>query len=172
MVLGREWRGSRNEPLSPRAVFAGSETEKGIASICREYGILTIDTDQYYVDALQDIARESGLTLCQVSLTEREKTERYIGIRAKLAEREIELVPEVRADLIRLRKRVTQAGIAVVLPLSSDGRHCDFAPTVMLGLGRWMKDEQAVPTRPVDPEEKRMLEQATRRYARPREDWD
>jgi hypothetical protein len=164
MVAAREWRGSRSEPLSPRQVF-----EEGIAPLCRTYGVTTVETDQYYIDALQDIARGFGLMLSQVSLSAQEKTERWQGIRARLEDGEVELVDAVRGDLVRLRKKITATGVHIVLPLTGDGRHCDFAPVVMLGIGRWLKDEE--PTKkPADPEGKRMLDASMRRYARPRED--
>ncbi len=163
MVLARQWIGTREEPLSPRSVL------REIALECRRYGVRTVESDQYSVDAIADLAREKdvGLNVVSMPLTEREKVERYLGIRAKLAEGEIELVPEVRADLLRLKRRPTQAGITIVLPLTSDGRHCDYAPTVMLGLGRYLRDvEPSQPTR--DPEAERMLRAATKRYAPPR----
>lgn len=164
MVFADERAGSRNEPLSPRAVFRDL-----IAPTCLAYGITSVDTDQYYVDALQDIAREFGLVLVQTPLTEREKTERYLGIRTKLEEGEIEIPEAVQEDLQRVKKRVTQAGVKIVLPVTSDERHCDYAPTVMLGLGRYLRDTDA-PKKEDDPEVVRMRNAALRRFGRPRED--
>lgn len=162
MVLAREATGSRAEPLSPRQVF-----QDAIVPECRRYGITSIDTDQYYVDALQDIAREFGISLVQVPLTEREKTERYLGIRARLEDGQVELPWEVREDLQRLRKRITQHGISIVLPSTNDGRHCDFAPTVMLGIGRYLRDLE--PEKPKeDPEAERMRKAVELRYGRKR----
>ncbi len=162
MVFARQCTGSRDAPLSPRQVF-----EETIAPACVRYGVTSIDTDQYYVDALQDIAREFRLSLVQTPLTERQKVERYVAIKAKLEEGEVELVPDVRSDLQRLQKRVTQNGVAIVLPMTGDGRHCDYAPTVMLGIGRYLRDV-APPVKKQDPETVKMLAAATKRYGRGR----
>ena len=165
MVHASQRTGSKSAPLSPRAVFADV-----IAPECLRYGIKAISTDQYYVDALQDIAREFGLSLVQEPLTETQKTQAYLGIRTKLEEGEIELPAEVREDLQRLKRRVTQAGVTIVLPVTSDGRHCDYAPTVMLGLGRYLRD--TVPaSKTEDPEVVRMRKAVEARFARPKEDY-
>ena len=164
MVQALQETGSRDNPLSPREVFRST-----IAPLCRRFGVTRIETDQYYVDALQDIAREFGLYLDQHTLTDREKTERYLALKTKLDEGELEFPPNVKADLQRLRKRVTQAGVQIVLPLTADGRHCDFAPTMMLGFGRYLRDaEPADDKKPMDPEAVRMLKAAEERFGRKR----
>ncbi len=160
MVLARQATGSRAVPLSPREVFRDV-----IVPECNRYNVTSIDTDQYYVDALQDIAREFGLSLCQTPLTEQEKVERYIAIKTKLEEGEVELVNEVRSDLQRLQKRVTKTGVTIALPSTGDGRHCDYAPTVMLGIGRYLRDVDP-PKKLEDPEVVRMRKAAERRYGR------
>jgi hypothetical protein len=164
MVLARQQTGSRSEPLSPRVVFRDT-----IAPECKRFGITSIETDQYYVDALTDIAREFGISLIQHQLTEREKTERYLAIRAKLDEGEIELPAEVRTDMLRARKRVTQNGVQIVLPLTSDGRHADYCPTIMLGIGRYLRDVEPEVTKK-DPEAERMLKATLARFG-PRKGW-
>ncbi len=160
MVVAREATGSRGAPLSPREVFRDI-----IAPECARFSIKSIDTDQYYIDALQDIAREFGLSLVQTPLTEREKVERFVAIKTKLEEGEVELVTEVRSDLQRLQKRVTQNGVQVVLPQTGDGRHCDYAPTVMLGIGRYLRDVEP-PKKKEDPEMARMRKAAEKRFGR------
>ena len=158
MVLAREWIGSRAEPLSPRAVM------KDIAIECKKYEVTTVESDQYSIDAIADIAKDFGLRVAATPITEHEKVERYLGIRAKLAEDEIEIVQEVKQDLVRLKRVITQAGVRVHLPLTSDGRHCDYAPVVMLGLGRYIRDtEPSQPQR--ESEEARMLRVAQGKYA-------
>ncbi len=161
MVCARQVTGSRAEPLSPRDVFRDV-----IAPECRRYAVMSIETDQWYIDALQDIAREFGLSLTQTSLTDREKTERYMGVKARLELGEVELVPEVRVDLMRLRKRVTQNGVSVILPATSDGRHCDHAPTVMLGIGRYLRDVVNLAKVRVDPEVEAMRRATEKRFGR------
>lgn len=136
-----EWRGSKVNPLSPRQVLAE------IAEVCREYNITTIDSDIYMADAIKDFARESGLFIRQVSLTERERSRRYMSIKAKLAVGEIELPPDrkFRNDLLQLRKKTTSHGVKVFLPNTPDGRHCDFAPSLMLAMSGYLEDIQDSP---------------------------
>jgi hypothetical protein len=163
MVRALQCTGSRDEPLSPRQVF-----KETIAPECKRYGVSSIETDQYYVDALQDIAREFGLTLVQTPLTDRDKTERFLAIRTKMEEGEVELPQEVREDMQRVRRRVTQNGVQIVLPQTSDGRHCDYAPTVMLGIGRYLRD--VAPPKKAEPlEVVRMRAEALKRFGRNRE---
>ena len=143
----QQWTGSPSEPLSPKAVL------RQIALVLRRYGLKSVETDQYYIDALVDIARDVRLdeadetsrypvALVQSSLNETEKAQRYLAMRAKLTEGEIELapVPEMLTDLRRVKRRATQTGISIVLPKTGDGRHCDYAPTLMLVATRNLAD--------------------------------
>jgi hypothetical protein len=160
MVKYLERAGTRDEPLSPREVFRDL-----IGPECRRYGVTSIQTDNYYIDALQDIAREFGLSLVANHTTDAERTEKFMAIKTRLEVGEVELVEGVRADMMRLRKKITQAGIQIVLPVTGDGRHCDAAPVVMLGIGRYLRD--AEPEKPKkDPEAERMLAQVTKRFGR------
>jgi hypothetical protein len=134
MVAAKEWRGSRTDPLSPRDVL------KELADFLRPYRVTRVSTDRYYIDALVDLARDVGLSLDPETLTDKQRSERYLAVRNAMAAGDIELVADVRADMIQLRKRVTPAGVSIVLPQTRDGRHCDFAPVVMLGIGRWLHD--------------------------------
>lgn len=136
IVLAKEWIGTRAEPLSPRIVLAE------ISNICRMYNISYVDTDQYMGDALSDLARSTGLTTSQVNLTDKERTHRYISLRTMFLEGNVRLPNNetLKSDLMRIKKRVTAQGATIVLPLTSDGRHCDYAPSVMLLLGRYLKD--------------------------------
>ncbi len=160
MVAYREAIGSRSEPLSPREVFRDI-----IAPECRRYGVTLIDTDNYYIDALQDIAREFGLTLVANHTTSNERTEKFMAIKTGLEAGDVELVEGVRTDMQRIRKRVTQSGVQIVLPTTGDGRHCDSAPVVMLGIGRYLRDVE--PAKPKeDPEAEKMRKAAEARYGR------
>ncbi len=160
LVRYTEKAGTRAAPLSPRDVFRDV-----IAPECRKYGVISIQTDNYYIDALQDVAREFGLSLVANHTTDAERTEKFMAIKARVDLGDVELVEAVRADLMRLRKRVTQNGIQIVLPATSDGRHCDAAPVVMLGIGRYLRDVE--PEKPrQDPEAARMLADVTKKFGR------
>ena len=167
-AVGREWIGSRAKPLSPRVVMSE------IAGVLLPFGVRTIDTDQYMGDALADIAREFGLLLVQWTASEAERVERYQAVKTRIEVGEIEFPPQpkLRADLLRVRKRVTQRGITIDLPLTSDGRHCDFAPSVILGVWRYIRDEIVGGPRKEDAEAARMRKEAERRFGKKgRDEW-
>lgn len=130
IVLARQWTGSRGAPLSPEA------TLREIASVCAHYGVRRVRTDQWSADALADIARRVGLSLDFENVTATRKVELFEGLRVRLEAGELELppVPLVREDLSRVRKRLTQNGLSIVLPRTADGRHADYAPALALAM--------------------------------------
>lgn len=165
-VLAKQWTGSKTVPLRPREVL------RAIAEDVRPYRIRVVSTDQYHDESLRDLAEEVGLALLPITMTDRERTERYMAFYRRCAEEEVELAPEpwVRADLQRIKKRVTDKGVTIVLPKTSDGRHCDFAPAIILAVRSYLNEP--TPERPPAGsyealllEEKRMQD-ALRREAR------
>jgi len=170
VALAREWRGSRVEPLSPRAVF------REIATILAPYeGVRGVWSDRWSGDALRDIAGEFKLQLWELPLTEVEKTQKWLLLRTKLSEGEIELPPEpmLRSDLQRVKRRTTQATVQIVLPKTSDGRHCDFAPALLGALSQWLDDVSPAPVEDGTPEAvarevARMRKAAEQRFGRKR----
>jgi hypothetical protein len=95
-------------------------------------------TDQFAADALRDIADRHGLVLRVETITAQKKVELFENMRTKIAEGDVELPPDpvLRSDLLSIRKRVTQSGIAFELPKTADGRHADYAPAVALVLAQ------------------------------------
>jgi hypothetical protein len=167
VCLAREWKGSRLEPLSPRDVL------QQIAEVLRPYRVRGVHSDQWSGDAIRDLAREQGLQLWEAHLTETEKTQAYMTIRTKLAQGEIELPPEpmLRSDLLRVKKRTTQNGVQIVLPKTGDGRHCDYAPALLLALRAYLDDVAPPPPTENEAMKKelaRMRDAASRKYGPPR----
>lgn len=165
IVLAREWIGSRVEPLSPREVF------RQIAEVLKPYSVRGLWTDQWSSDALRDIAKEFVLQLWELPLTEAEKTKKWLRLRAMIGEGEVELSPEpmLRSDLQRVKKRTTQNGVQIVLPKTSDGRHCDFAPAFLGALTQWIGDVAPAPPTPDEAaqrEMQRLRRAAEKRYGR------
>lgn len=169
VALARQWTGSRLEPLSPREVFAS------MAPVLRRYRVATVWTDQYYVDALRDLALEHGIQLVQIEMTEREKVEKWRALQVRVAIGEVELSrdPVFRADMQRVKKKTTQTGLSIVLPRTSDGRHCDYAPATLLALHRYL-DDAAAPPLTVDEalraEQEKMRADAIKRWGK-RKSW-
>lgn len=121
VALAREWRG-----LSPDRYWAE------IAECCGRYGIQSVDGDQYAASANQDIAQRHGIALSITPTTQRTKLEDFTNLATLIHSDRVELPPDktVRRDLLGVRKRTTQTGHTIVLPRTSDGRHCDFAPAL------------------------------------------
>jgi hypothetical protein len=171
IVAVREWRGSSAAPLDPKLVL------DEIAALLRVYGINAIDTDQWSGDALAALAREAKyftpagpahypLRLHLWRMNDREKTERYLDLRLMLATGTLELPRHgtLAQDLVRLKKRITTNGASIVLPETSDGRHCDFAPALMLAMSRYLDDLPAIDADPFGSEVARMRAASERRY--------
>lgn len=124
VVRALQWIGSPSQPLSPRKVLSE------IAAILREYnGLDVVYTDQWAADAIRDIAYEFKLCVQDITVNSQRKVELFDSLKTLLVERRVELapVPELSNDLRRVRRVVTQHGISIDLPQTSDGRHCDFA---------------------------------------------
>lgn len=144
IALARQWVGSRADPLSSR------ETLLQIRDLLTPYGLTTVWSDRYYADALREIAGEVGLTLIPTTYTAEEMTKKYLAFRHRLGEGYIEAHPDStwRTDMQRVRKRVVQAGIQIVLPKTGDGRHCDYAPATILAAARYLDDVEKPPIEP------------------------
>ncbi len=167
VVLAHEWIGSRDEPLDPRAVLQEA------AQLLAPYGLRLIHSDQAMGDALKAIGREFGLIISQWTYTEKQRAEKYMAIRTRMDAREVELpdAPHLRTDMLHVRKRLTATGYGVHLPQTSDGRHCDYAPTLMLVLTRLIPEPtEAKPAPRTDAETLRMREVFLSRFKR-QEEW-
>lgn len=162
VARAEEWTGTRHEPLDPGKVLAE------IAGILASYGLTSVDSDQWMGDALIALGRQVGLNIVPWRLAERERAERYLAIRTRMDSNELELPPilRLRTDLLHVRKRITPGGMSVVLPQTSDGRHCDYAPTLMLVLSRLLPDPKPAEGVTEDLETRRMREQVLARWGR------
>lgn len=136
VVLARQWQGSKTEPLRPEAVFCE------IAKAIEPYGLKRVYSDPYGRDFVQEAAHKSGLYVYQVEQTSHEQTEIYLRMQSDMMHGKFELPndPQLLSDLRHLTKRTTQTGLAIHLPVTSDGRHCDYAPALMLASRAYVED--------------------------------
>lgn len=153
IALARQWQGSKLKPLKPSRVLAE------VALLCRPYGLTTAITDQWSADALRDISQEAlrdadgkkiEFDLLIEEWTAAKRNAAHIALANEMAEEGsyVELPPDplVAKDLRVVKKRVTQAGIAIDLPQTTDGRHADYAAATAKALHRWIEeDRQPVP---------------------------
>jgi hypothetical protein len=168
VVRAEEWVGSRDEPLDPGEVL------KQVAKLVMSYGISTVHSDQVMGDALVVLARQAGLSLAQWTYSGTERAKKYLAIRTHLDRGAIELPPimQMRTDLLHIRKQVTPGGMQPKLPMTSDGRHCDWGPTLMLVLSKLLPDPDPPPKGPaVDDETARMREIFLKRCGGRKDEW-
>lgn len=160
VVRVRQWVGSRVAPLDPGVVL----TE--VAEELRAYRLDSCETDQWSGDALTTLARERGISLVIWPGSASENTDMYLELARRMALGEVVLPPDpvLRADLQRLRRRVTQVGVQIVLPQTKDGRHCDYAPAIARVIRRYV-DEPKPPLKPEAQEERETFERARARFA-------
>ena len=138
LVYANEWIGSAVEPLSPEQVLSE------IADILREYKLDWAFTDQWAADALVDLARQNGVTLLVEDWNQQNKVKAFTGLQTAVLAKTVKLIDNVtvRRDLNMVQKRPTQTGFSIVLPKTSDGRHCDYAPALAKCLSRWIQEDE------------------------------
>lgn len=139
----RRWSGSKAAPLSPDAVMAE------VAAVLAGYGTTLVYTDQYSGDALRDIGRHHGLVVVVEEWTARKKVELYSLVKTEMSVGQIELPadPLIMSDIMSVRKAVTNNGISIKLPMSADGRHADYAPSIVMALSKFIdKPKNQAPT--------------------------
>ncbi len=121
VALAREWRGSRPDSYLSE-----------MAEVCRRYGVRRATTDQYAASANADLARRHGLYLDVVPTTAGSKVQDFTNCATLLHADAIELSPDptLQRDLLSVKRRTTQQGVAIILPRTSDGRHADYAPAL------------------------------------------
>lgn len=133
VVCAREWRA----PLGGHFDM-GLQLET-VAGVVRRY-TREVFTDQYHGESLAAIASrlELQVTITVDKPTQSERLERYESVLTRLSDDEIELHQDrrLRADLLSVKRRFTPSGFVVHLPIGGDGRHCDYAPSVILALSR------------------------------------
>ncbi|HTQ43136.1 MAG TPA: hypothetical protein VMI75_10305 [Polyangiaceae bacterium] len=161
VVLCRQWqRKAETGALDPDQVLGE------MAKILAPYRVRHVATDKWQVDTLTALARRHGLILLEFDWSAHELTEVYLDLQAKIARGLVELPPDpdLRADLLGARRRVTSSGMVIDLAATSDGRHGDYVPALARCLRQHVPDAAPAPLPKPDPE-RRMLEAAVARYA-------
>lgn len=149
VALAHEWVGSKEKPLNPRLVF------KEMKPMMGAYGLDEVWSDQHNFDSNKVLAEDEGLTLRLDEATQPEKDDRYLALRALVVsdappnsgQPKLISIPKdttLRSDLLAIIKKLTPTGLKFPLPVSSDQRHADYAPSttgavgkVIEGMGGW-----------------------------------
>jgi hypothetical protein len=130
IALAVEWIGSRQKPLDPALVFGA------IKLLLEPYGIRTINCDAYAIDPLRAVAKSRGLRLNEHTFRGEQRTEVYRAVDSLLRQSRLELppIPALIRDLKAIRRRASAGAVLPHLPETSDGRHCDYGPSVALAV--------------------------------------
>lgn len=153
VVSCRQWQGSKAVPLDPDRVL------KDIAAHLATYRLDHVWTDQAADVALRAIAVRHDLATIISPSTAATNLERAEQLRTLVRDKVIELppLPEVRADLLGVRKRITRAGVGIDIP-RVNGRHCDYFPPIALLASKGIPDPEQFGPAPGTPEYARELE--------------
>ena len=163
--LARQWHRKGGEgPLDADKVLSD------IALVLAPYRVKHIATDKWQVDSLSALARHHGLALIEYDFDAQELTELYLDLQLRVARQLVELPPDtdLRADLLAARRRITTTGMAIELPTSGNGRHCDYVPSLARALRQHTPDAKPAP-RPLASEadrEERLLQLAKKKFAK------
>jgi hypothetical protein len=128
VALAKQWRGSKAAPLRPDLVL------REIARDIKPYGLNGMWSDGHNIDALGVIAEQEGVEIYEAHTTQADVTTRTEQIRVLLESERLELAPNraMRADLLRVKRRVNRNATVMDMPVTADGRHCDFVPALGL----------------------------------------
>jgi hypothetical protein len=132
IVRVRQWTGSKREPLNARNTLMDVRAE------VIPYGITEVWTDQWGADFVIQIAADIRLTVNEDKSTTSEKDERHVDFRSKLIARQISPTTEPvwRSDMLAARIKRVPGGQKLELPLTRDGRHCDYVPATLLAMAK------------------------------------
>lgn len=130
VALAEQWRGSKAQPLRPDTVL------REVARKLKPYGLKEVWSDGHQIDSLRVIAEQEGLEIAEAATTQDDVLARTENIRLLLESDRLELPPDrqLRADLLRVKRKVNQKTVAVNMPVTADGRHCDYVPALGLCL--------------------------------------
>jgi hypothetical protein len=178
VVLVHEWRGSKSKPVRSDLAFremAGYDDPTGrhVPGLLEPYGVKRIWTDAWAFDPLNDHARKAGLILMMHSLTAEAKLLLHEGIARDMAVGLVELPPhaDLRADLLSVHRVVTPNGRRLVLVVTPDGRHSDFAPSAGLALTQPCAAPRAVLETAAEREDAELLRRDKERYGGKSKPW-
>lgn len=125
VALAREWRGTRPD-----------DCLREMADVCDSYGLGLVHCDAYAGPQNVDLARRYRLFLETEQLSQQAKVDAYTDLATVVHTDRLEFSPHpiLTRDVLSIRRRLTQSGVAIHLPVTSDGRHADFAPALVLAI--------------------------------------
>lgn len=138
------WFDPSGTPLDPGTIFPE------IAAKLREYGIRSVHSDQYTIEALQYIAAQHNFSIQEVAFTSESKSEIYGNLQSLLNQGRLSLLDDqdTISELKTLEKRLTQTGkVQISAP---EGQHDDMATVIAIAAHEavWMLPKVAATAAP------------------------
>lgn len=136
VVLIRQWRGSKTEPLSPKAVLSE------MIPICKSYKIETVLSDQFMAPAIVDLAMDQGMGISPITITQQNKTKMHLALLARMEAKDVELPNDtlLKRDFANVKKLSRRAGVQIILVETADGRHADYEAMLALLCGGYLEE--------------------------------
>ena len=130
VVYKRQWMPTEAERLDSRKVL------QEIAEDLRRYKLDTVYSDQWSGDVLSDLARDYGLAVIVSQTPPGESGDLHRELHALVESGLLELPAddEMKSDMQRVKRILTQNGMRYELPVTADGRHCDYVPPLLLAV--------------------------------------
>lgn len=128
IVRVREWRPESGDKLSPKRTLAEIADEMAV------YGLTSVMSDHYMLDALIDFADELGITIEASHPSVETITEAFLKLEGWIVDGYLDLHPDplLQRDLKAVKKRIaSDRSFHFVLPRTNDGRHCDTIPPLV-----------------------------------------
>jgi hypothetical protein len=122
----QRWHDPFGEPLNPADVFPE------LAAKLSEYGIKSVFSDQYTIEALQYIANQFGFGIEEVTFTSSSKAEIYANLQQLLNQGRLILLDHTETvnELKSIEKKLTQAGhVKISAP---EGLYDDMATVIAI----------------------------------------
>lgn len=136
VVYAHQWTGTGQSPL-----VAGEVFDEMLPTLHAYRCAGSVKTDQYAAAPLVEIALTRGIGLSPLTITKANKFKLYssVGVRLDSGYLSLPPLPEMRQDILNVKKRITTDGVKVVLPETADGRHCDYAAMLALLVGDYLQ---------------------------------
>jgi uncharacterized protein YlaN (UPF0358 family) len=121
------WRGTQAQPISPSVAMAS------VASICRDYGLRMVTSDQHHSDSLMEIAQQQGLVMDSCPLTNKLKIQMWGEVQGLLSQGKLRLLDNenLLTELAKLEKILTPGSV-----VKFEGKHDDLAVVMALNVYR------------------------------------
>jgi hypothetical protein len=134
VAMTHEWTGTPSNPLSPKDVFVEMKP------MLDKYRISVVITDQFMADALRDIGMSLGVLVAPIDITPKLKLNMYESMRTRFDAGMLEIPPDpqLRSDLLNIKKKAAADRVSIVLAVTADGRHCDLAAMLAMLCGRYL----------------------------------